>query len=155
MLEAGEDPRFLARRMVIFASEDVGNADPTALQVAVAAHQALEFVGLPEARYNLVQSAAYLALAPKSNASAKALWGADEIVKSSGPLPVPDHLRDSNAAASRMTGAGKGYEYPHAHGGYVKQDYLPEAIRDKRLYEAIRGREKDLEEDRRGQKRKK
>ncbi|HYN36016.1 MAG TPA: replication-associated recombination protein A, partial [Actinomycetota bacterium] len=145
MLDAGEDPRFLARRMVIFASEDVGNADPTALQVAVGAHHALEFVGLPEAKLNLAQSAAYLALAPKSNASAKAIWGAEEEVRSSGPLPVPAHLRDSHAAASRMTGAGKGYEYPHAHGGYVEQDYLPEALRGKRFYESIRGREKDLE----------
>ena len=154
MIDAGEDPRFLARRMVIFASEDVGNADPTALQVAVGAHHALEFVGLPEAKLNLAQSAAYLALAPKSNASAKALWSAEEDVRSSGPLPVPDHLRDSHAVASRVTGAGKGYEYPHAHGGYVEQDYLPEALRGRRYFEAIRGREKDLfeaiEDERKG-----
>ena len=147
MLEAGEDPRFLARRMVIFASEDVGNADPVALQVAVSAHHALEFVGLPEAKLNLAQSAAYLALAPKSNASAKAIWGAEEDVRSSGPLPVPDHLRDSHAAASRMTGAGRGYEYPHAHGGYVEQDYLPDALKDKTYYVPVRGREKDLADE--------
>ena len=146
MLDAGEDPRFVARRMVIFASEDVGNADPLALQVAIAAHHALEFVGLPEAKLNLAQSAAYMALAPKSNASALAIWGADEDVRSSGPLPVPDHLRDSHAAASKMTGAGKGYEYPHAHGGYVAQTYLPDALADKRYFKAVRGREAELEE---------
>ncbi|MGH2731031.1 MAG: replication-associated recombination protein A [Actinomycetota bacterium] len=147
MLDAGEDPRFIARRMVIFASEDVGNADPIALQVAVAAHHALEFVGLPEAKLNLAQSAAYLALAPKSNASAVAIWRADEDVKAAGPLPVPAHLRDSHGAASRAIGAGKGYEYPHAHGGWVPQDYLPEALVDRRYFEAITGREKDLADD--------
>ncbi|MDQ3955269.1 MAG: replication-associated recombination protein A [Actinomycetota bacterium] len=147
MLDAGEDPRFIARRMVIFASEDVGNADPTALQVAVAAHHALEFAGLPEAKLNLAQAAAYLALAPKSNASAVAIWRADEDVKSAGPLEVPDHLRDSHGAASRMTGAGKGYEYPHSHGGYVEQSYLPERLRDRRYFEAIRGREAELQEE--------
>ena len=145
MLDAGEDPRFIARRMVIFASEDVGNADPTALQVAVAAHQALEFVGLPEAKLNLAQSAAYMALAPKSNASATALWSAEAEVQSSGPLGVPTHLRDSHAAASRMIGAGKGYEYPHAHGGYVEQHYLPDELREARYFRAIAGREAELE----------
>ena len=146
MLDAGEDPRFLCRRMVIFASEDVGNADPMALQVAVNAHHALEFVGLPEAKLNLAQSAAYLALAPKSNASAVALWSAEEDVRSTGPLAVPNHLRDSHAVASRMTGAGKGYEYPHAHGGYVEQDYLPRELMGRRYYKAIRGREADLQD---------
>jgi putative ATPase len=146
MLDAGEDPRFIARRMVIFASEDVGNADPTALQVAVAAHQALEFVGLPEAKLNLAQAAAYLAIAPKSNASAVAIWRAEDEVKASGPLPVPAHLRDSHGAASRMTGAGRGYRYPHEFGGWVAQQYLPDDLRDRRLYEPITGREADLKE---------
>ncbi|MGH2693284.1 MAG: replication-associated recombination protein A [Actinomycetota bacterium] len=146
MLDAGEDPRFIARRMVIFASEDVGNADPTALQVAVSAHHALEFVGLPEAKLNLAQSAAYLALAPKSNASATAIWRAEEDVASSGPLAVPDHLRDAHSPASRATGAGRGYEYPHAHGGWVSETYLPEALRDRRYFEAVTGREKELSE---------
>ena len=148
MLDAGEDPRFIARRMVIFASEDVGNADPTALQVAVAAHHALEFVGLPEAKLNLAQSAVYLALAPKSNASALAIWRLEEEVKSSGPLPVPTHLRDSHSAASRSIGAGKGYEYPHSHGGYVAQQYLPDALANNRYFEAIRGREAELASER-------
>jgi putative ATPase len=145
MLDAGEDPRFIARRMVIFASEDVGNADPVALQVAVAAHHALEFVGLPEAKFNLSQAASYLALAEKSNASAVAIWRAEEDVRAQGPQPVPAHLRDAHSAASRSLGAGKGYEYPHAHGGWVAQDYLPEALREKRYFEAIAGREAELE----------
>jgi putative ATPase len=146
MLDAGEDPRFIARRMVIFASEDVGNADPTALQVAVAAHHALEFVGLPEAKLNLAQAASYLAIAPKSNASAKAIWGAEEEVRSSGPLAVPAHLRDSHAAASRMTGAGRGYRYPHDHGGWADQRYLPDELAGRTLYKPITGREADLQE---------
>ena len=147
MLDAGEDPRFVARRMVIFASEDVGNADPTALQVAVAAHHALEFVGLPEAKLNLAQAAVYLALAPKSNASAVAVWSADEDIRSSGPLPVPDHLRDSHGRASKATGAGKGYEYPHAHGGWVPQDYLPDEMRGRTYFRPITGREAELARD--------
>ena len=145
MLDAGEDPRFIARRMVIFASEDVGNADPTALQVAVAAAHALEFVGLPEAKLNLSQSAAYLALAPKSNASAMAIWRADEDLER-GPLPVPKHLRDSHAAASKAIGAGRGYEYPHAHGGWVAQDYLPDELVERRYFEPITGVELELAE---------
>ena len=144
MLDAGEDARFIARRMVIFASEDVGNADPTALQVAVAAQQALEFAGLPEAKLNLAQAAAYLAIAPKSNASAMALWRAQEEVERSGPLPVPKHLRDSHARASRSLGAGKGYEYPHAHGGWVEQRYLPDELGDAHYFDPITGREVDL-----------
>lgn len=144
MLDAGEDARFIARRMVVFASEDVGNADPTALQVAVAAQQALEFAGLPEAKLNLAQAAAYLAIAPKSNASAMALWRAQEEVERSGPLPVPKHLRDSHSPASRSLGAGKGYEYPHAHGGWVEQRYLPDELGDARYFDPITGREVDL-----------
>ncbi|MQB00045.1 MAG: AAA family ATPase [Actinobacteria bacterium] len=144
MLDAGEDPRFIARRMVIFASEDVGNADPIALQVAVAAHHALEFVGLPEAKLNLSQAASYLALAAKSNASATAIWKAEEDVKTDGPLPVPGHVRDSHSPASRSTGAGRGYQYPHAHGGWVDQSYLPEEVADRSYFTPIAGREKEL-----------
>jgi putative ATPase len=146
MLDAGEDARFIARRMVIFASEDIGNADPTALTVAVGAHHALEFVGLPEAKLNLSQAAAYLALAPKSNASAVAMWRAEEDVRSTGPLPVPAHLRDSHSPASRSIGAGKGYDYPHEHGGWVDQQYLPDELRERRYFEAIAGRESELSE---------
>lgn len=147
MLDAGEDPRFIARRMVIFASEDVGNADPIALQLAVAAHHALEFAGLPEAKLNLAQAATYLASAPKSNAAAAALWRAEEDVKAAGSLPVPNALRDSHSPASRATGAGKGYRYPHAFGGYVEQQYLPDALSDRTYYEPIAGRERDLVKD--------
>ncbi|MGH2786849.1 MAG: replication-associated recombination protein A [Actinomycetota bacterium] len=162
MLDAGEDPRFIARRMVIFASEDVGNADPTALQVAVAAHHALEFVGLPEAKLNLAQAATYLAIAPKSNASLLAIARADEDVKAAGPLPVPPHIRDSHGAASRSIRAGRGYKYPHDHGGtappgavpappaaartvpYVEQSYLPDELRERTYYEPRAGREAEL-----------
>jgi putative ATPase len=147
MLDAGEDPRFVCRRMVIFASEDVGNADPSALQVAVAAHQALEFVGLPEAKLNLSQAASYLALAPKSNASVVAIARAEDDVRAAGPLPVPAHLRDAHSPASRSAGAGRGYRYPHDHGGWVAQQYLPDELRERRYYEAITGREADLAAD--------
>jgi putative ATPase len=147
MLDAGEDPRFIARRIVIFASEDVGNADPAALQVAVAAHHALEFVGLPEARLNLAQAVTYCALAPKSNASYRAIGAATEDVEASGPLPVPPHLRDSNSPASRSVGAGKGYEYPHSHGGWVEQQYLPDDLRERRYFDAIAGRELELQKE--------
>ena len=147
MLEAGEDPRFIARRMVVLASEDVGNADPVALQVAVAAFQALEFVGLPEAKLNLAQAAVYLALAPKSNASALTIWSAEADVKETGPLPVPAHLRDSHAAASRSIGAGEGYEYAHRHGGWVEQQHLPDALADKTYFTALAGREAELAEE--------
>jgi putative ATPase len=145
MLDAGEAPRFIARRIVIFASEDVGNADPTALQVAIAAHHALEFVGLPEAKLNLAQAVVYLSLAPKSNASAQAIWRADEDVQSGGPLRVPAHLRDSHGAASRATGAGRGYRYPHDDGGWVSQDYLPEELSGRRYFAGKTGREVELE----------
>jgi putative ATPase len=145
MLDAGEEPRFIARRMVIFASEDVGNADPVALQVAVAAHHALEFVGLPEAKLNLAQAATYLAIAPKSNASAVALWRAEEDVSSAGPLPVPAHLRDSHSPASRSIGAGKGYKYAHEFGGWAEQQHLPDELAERRYYEPITGRETELE----------
>jgi putative ATPase len=146
MLDAGEDARFIARRMVIFASEDVGNADPTALAVAVAAHHALEFVGLPEAKLNLAQAAVYLSIAPKSNASAEAIWRASEDVSATGPLAVPAHLRDSHAQASRMFGAGKGYIYPHDHGGWVAQRYLPDELDARRYFEPATGREAELVE---------
>jgi putative ATPase len=143
MLDAGENPRFIARRMVIFASEDVGNADPGALQVAVAAHHALEFVGLPEAKFNLAQAAVYLAIAPKSNASAVALWRAEEDI-ARGPLPVPLHLRDAHASASKAIGAGKGYQYPHSSGGWVDQGYMPEELGETNYFEPITGREAEL-----------
>ena len=149
MLEAGEDPRFLARRMVILASEDVGLADRQALPLAVAAFEALEIVGLPEARYALVHAAVSLACAPKSNSIARALAAGLETVKRHGNLPVPAHLRDAHYRGARHLGHGVGYEYPHDDPGYPPgptnpggfapaQSYLPEELEGTRLFEAGR-----------------
>ena len=125
MLEAGEDPRFLARRIVIAAAEDVGNADPHALVVAMAAAQATEFVGMPECRIPLAQAAAYVALAPKSNSSIAGIDAALEDVRTRRLLPVPMHLRDSHYSGAKRLGHGAGYDYPHAHAeGWVAADYL-------------------------------
>jgi putative ATPase len=133
LLEAGEDPRFIARRLVILASEDVGNADPQALAVATAAMQAVEFVGLPECQLNLAQAVTYLATAPKSNASCLAIQRAREDVRSGRTLPVPLHLRDTHYQGAAKLGHGAGYEYSHDHpGGWVDQEYLPE---QRRYYE--------------------
>jgi putative ATPase len=135
MLEAGEDPRFIARRMVILASEDVGNADPRALDVAVAAAQALELVGLPEAQLNLAQAAIYLARAPKSNASAVAIWEARRDVREHGNARPPAMLRSTgHAKAARERGHGEGYRYPHEDPAGFELEYLPEALRGRRYY---------------------
>jgi putative ATPase len=134
MLEAGEDPRFIARRMVILASEDVGNADATALVVAVAAALALEHVGLPEAQLNLAQAAIYLAGAPKSNASAVAIWEAREDVREHGNLPPPAMLRSTGYRGAKTRGHGKGYVYPHDDPGGFAVEYLPEELRGRRYY---------------------
>ncbi|HZL89837.1 MAG TPA: replication-associated recombination protein A, partial [Pirellulaceae bacterium] len=125
MLEAGEDVRFLCRRLVILASEDVGNADPQALPLAVAAMQACEFVGLPECQLTLAQCVTYLACAPKSNASTLAIGEARTDVRESRLLPVPRHLRDAHYGGAKRLGHGEGYEYSHnAEGGVAAQDYL-------------------------------
>ena len=135
MLTAGEDPRFLARRMVILASEDVGLADPNALPVAVAGFQALERVGLPEARFALAQTAIYLALAPKSNSVLRALGAADDAVARLGNAEVPAHLRDAHYRGAKRLGHGTGYQYPHNHpNAYPDQDYLPEGLRRGEVY---------------------
>jgi len=140
MLEAGEDPRFIARRIVICASEDVGNADPQALVVAAAALQALEFVGLPECQLALAQAVTYIATATKSNASTMAISKAREDVRSGRTLPVPKHLRDSHYQGAEQFGHGEGYQYSHdSTMGWVPQTYLPE---DRRYYEPVdRGHE--------------
>lgn len=136
MLEAGEDPMFIARRMVIFASEDIGNAEPRALQVAVSVKDAVHFIGLPEGRLTLAQGVTFLATAPKSNASYAALGKATEEVRQSGTLPVPLHLRNAPTKLMKAQGYGKGYDYPHDHEGHhVEADYLPEQIRDRKFYE--------------------
>jgi putative ATPase len=125
MLEAGEDVRFLARRIVIFASEDVGNADPQALAVAVATMQACEFVGLPECQLNLAQAVTYMACAPKSNASMIALAEASKDIREGRTLPVPVSLRDSHYPAAKRLGHGSGYQYAHdAPDAVAAQDYL-------------------------------
>ena len=135
MLEAGEDPRFIARRMVILASEDIGNADPHALGVAVAAAHALELVGLPEAQLNLAQAAIYLARAPKSNASATAIWDARRDVREEGNARPPAMLRSTgHSAAAKARGHGEGYVYPHDDPAGFDLEYLPERLRGRRYY---------------------
>lgn len=148
MLEAGEDPLFIARRMIIFAAEDIGNADPQALQVAVAAKDAFHFVGLPEGKIPLSQATTYLATAPKSNASYKAMLAAAKDVKSKGALPVPYHLRNAPTALMEELGYGKGYRYAHNFPGYVvEQQHLPEELEGKRYYSpSDSGHEKTIKE---------
>jgi putative ATPase len=149
MLEGGEDPRFIARRMVILASEDIGNADPRALQVAVAAAHAVEHVGLPECAHNLAQAAVYLSLAPKSNASYQALKAARAWVREHGaPLP-PDHLRSAGYdLPRRYLGHGQGYDYPHDRPeGVSEQELMPdEAIGERFLELTEHGAERELRE---------
>lgn len=135
MIEAGEDPLFIARRMVIFAAEDIGNADPQALQVAVAAKDAFHFVGLPEGKIPLAQAVTYLATAPKSNASYKAMLAAAEDVHQHGALPVPLHLRNAPTPLMQKLGYGKSYKYAHNYPGHiVEQEHLPKELKDKKYY---------------------
>src|SRR5436305_520601 len=143
MLEAGEDPRFIARRVVILASEDVGHADPQALVVAAAALQATEFVGLPECQLPLAQAVTYIATAPKSNASTLAIGKAREDVRSGRTLAVPEHLRDTHYRGAEQLGHGTEYKYSHDFaGGWVDQVYLPE---DRRYYDPVdRGYESEI-----------
>jgi putative ATPase len=136
MIEAGEDPRFIVRRMVIFASEDVGNADPRALQVAVAALQAVELVGFPEGTLPLTQAVTYLAMAPKANTALTTYAKAREAVLTQGPLPVPMHLRNAPTKLMKGLGYGAGYQYPHDFdGNVVAEQYLPEGLRGQRFFE--------------------
>lgn len=146
MLAGGESARFIARRMVVFASEDVGNADPHALEVATNVAQAVELVGLPEARINLAQGVTYLALAPKSNASYLGINAAMDEVKASGPQPVPLHLRNAPTGLMKTLGYGKGYDYPHdREGGVSDQAHLPPELEGRRFYEPVRrGLESEL-----------
>ncbi len=146
MLEAGEDARFIARRMLIFASEDIGLADPTALMIAVAAAHALEHVGLPEAELNLAHAAIHLASAPKSNRAALAIWGARADIKNGAVGEVPAHLRDAHYQGASALGHGTGYDYPHDDPrGWVPQQYLPDELTAKRWYEPSQhGREREI-----------
>lgn len=131
MLYAGEDPRFIARRIVICASEDVGEADPMALIIATSALRAIEFIGMPEARIPLSQATIYIAKAPKSNACYRAIEAASEDIKNETTLEVPDHLKDAHYPGAKKLGRGEGYKYPHDYGGHVEQEYL---TRKKKYY---------------------
>ena len=139
MIEAGEDPRYIARRLIVHASEDVGMADPSALQVATAAAQAVEFVGLPEARINLAQAVIHLSLAPKSNSVVRAIGAAQADIQAGLAGSVPAHLRDSSYRGAARLGHGRGYLYPHdSPEGVVAQAYAPDAVAGRRYYEPSR-----------------
>ncbi|MDZ7330553.1 MAG: replication-associated recombination protein A [candidate division KSB1 bacterium] len=148
MLEAGEDPKFIARRMIILASEDIGNAHPQALVVATAAFTAVDSVGMPEAQIILAQAATYLASVPKSNAAYLAINQAMEDVRNSAPEPVPLHLRNAPTSLMEQQGYAKDYRYPHDYPGhFVEQSYLPEGKRDKIYYRPTeQGYEKTIRE---------
>lgn len=146
MLEAGEDPLVIVRRLVTAAAEDVGNADPQALLIALAAKEAVEFLGLPEGEIPLAQATIYVACAPKSNACYRALGKAREDVRRHGALPVPLHLRNPETALMRALGYGKGYRYPHDYPqAFVDQEYLPSELQGRHYYHPVdRGYEKKL-----------
>ncbi|MFM8563311.1 MAG: replication-associated recombination protein A [Acidimicrobiia bacterium] len=146
MLEAGDDARFIARRMIIFASEDVGLADPTALLVAVATAQAVEHVGLPEAQLNLAQAALHLATAPKSNRAAVAIWDVRSDIRDGVVGEVPSHLRDGHYPGAASLGHGVGYRYPHDDArGWVPQQYLPDGLTEREWYvPSVHGRENEV-----------
>jgi putative ATPase len=148
MLEAGEDPLYIARRMVRFASEDVGNADPRALRVALDAMEAFHFIGRPEGDLALAQAAVYLATTPKSNSLYRAHGAVREEVRRTGALPVPLHIRNAPTGLMKDLGYGEGYKYAHDYAeGYAPQDYLPDAIRGSRFYTPTdRGFEKVIRE---------
>jgi putative ATPase len=159
MIYAGEDPLFIARRLVIAASEDVGNADPRALMVATAAYQAVERIGMPEGTIPLAQAATYVASAPKSNAAYLGIKAAMADIEQETVLPVPDHLKDAHYKGAARLGRGKGYKYPHDYPGhYVAQDYLPEMREyyrpseqgeEKRIKERLAGLKKRSQEEQR------
>lgn len=146
MLEGGEDPIFIARRMIVLASEDIGNASPNGLVLAEATFSAVEKIGMPEARIILAQCATYLAASPKSNAAYKGINSALEFVKNNKDFPVPLHLRNAPTSFMKNEGYGKGYKYPHSFdGNFVQQEYLPKEISDKRFYfPTSNGQEKNL-----------
>ncbi|WP_041367662.1 replication-associated recombination protein A [Natranaerobius thermophilus] len=148
MLSAGEDPLFIARRMLIFASEDIGNADPMALQLALSVYQSVERLGLPEGRLTLAQGVTYLASAPKSNSSYKGILKAISEVEQGGHDQVPQHLKDSHYQGAKELGHGKGYQYPHKYPeNFVHQSYLPEEFQDRIYYHPTEnGKEKEIKQ---------
>ncbi len=136
MIEGGEDAKFIARRLLISASEDIGNANPTALVLATNCFQAVNFIGFPEAEIILSQCATYLASSPKSNASYQAIKQAKSLVKNTGDLSIPMHIRNAPTSLMKDEGYGKGYQYAHDYeGNFVPQEFLPDEIRNTRLYE--------------------
>jgi putative ATPase len=145
MIAGGEDSRFIARRIAVCAAEDVGNADPMATVLAAAVVQISEFVGLPEAQLHLAQAAIYVACAPKSNASAKAIWKAVSEVETEPTIPVPGHLKDSHYAGAKKMGYGKDYKYPHNfEGSFVQQEYIPKELKKKYYCPTEQGYEKNI-----------
>lgn len=148
MLEAGEAPRFIFRRMAIFASEDIGNADPRALQFVMSAQQAFEFVGLPEGEYFLAHACVYLAQAPKSNAVTRAMGAVKKLINEAPTLEVPNHLRNAPVKGMKQQGYGDGYQYPHdAEEGIVAANYFPIGIEPTDFYEPTeRGFEMEVRE---------
>ncbi|MFA4974770.1 MAG: replication-associated recombination protein A, partial [bacterium] len=157
MLEAGEDPLFVARRMVIFASEDVSNADPHAVQVAISCMQSFDFVGMPEGWIPLAQCATYLATAPKSNASYMSYKRALADVNELGALPTPKHIRNAPTKMMKEMGYGKDYKYAHDFEGHFvpNEQYLPDKLKGKRYYEPTEnGYEKNISERLKGWRKK-
>ncbi|MGZ4111970.1 MAG: replication-associated recombination protein A, partial [Tumebacillaceae bacterium] len=139
MVDAGEDPKFIGRRLIISASEDIGNADPRALQIALSAFQAVEVIGMPEGRLILAQATTYLATAPKSNASYLGINNALQVIREGGSAEVPMHLRDAHYKGAAKLGHGKGYLYPHDFpGNYVEQRYLPDELGQATFYHPTR-----------------
>jgi len=136
LLEAGEDPRFVCRRLILSASEDVGLADPMALPLAVSCQHAVEFVGMPEGFIPLAETAVYLALAPKSNSTYAAYLSAQKEIRHNGPKPVPLHLKNASTTLQKEWGYGQGYKYPHLYpGAWIEQEYLPSELAGRRFYE--------------------
>ncbi|MCD4728381.1 MAG: replication-associated recombination protein A, partial [Pirellulales bacterium] len=136
MIEAGEDPKFIARRMLILASEDIGNANPNALLLANSCFEAVNVIGYPECRIILSQTAIYLATSPKSNASYQAINDAQELVRKTGDLPVPLHIRNAPTRLMKDIGYGKNYKYAHNHeGNFADLEFLPEMIKGRKLYD--------------------
>ena len=148
MIESGEDPIFIARRLVILASEDIGNADPRALQISIAGFEAVKIIGLPECGINLAQVVTYLASAPKSNRSYLGWKKAQDFVRKNQSLPIPFHLRSSKTTLMAQLGYGKSYKYPHDNPkGWIEQNYFPESLQIESFYEpSDLGFEKNIKE---------
>jgi putative ATPase len=136
MIEGGEDPKFIARRMVIFSSEDIGNANPNALLLATSTFQAVQLIGWPESRIILAQCVTYLASSPKTNASYMAINEAQAIVSKTGDLPVPLHIRNAPTGLMKKLDYGKGYKYAHDYdNNFIEQEFLPDELSGRRIYD--------------------